>query len=87
VKNELIVGHEVFDEEMAAVFDASEMTLRIVLIDKGDQTLLRLTQGPYSDEFETMTRAGWNASFTKSDVLFLKRLGLLDPPPEVMGQG
>lgn len=78
VENELIVTREDFNEQMAAVFGASSMTMRIELVDKGEQTLLRLTQGPYSDDFEKMARAGWNSSFTKLDNIFLDRLGLLE---------
>ena len=59
VENELIVSHEDFDEEMAALFGSKRMTVRIEFINRGEQTLLRLTQGPYSGQFEPMARAGW----------------------------
>jgi uncharacterized protein YndB with AHSA1/START domain len=78
VENELIVSHDEFDEEMAAMLGTPRMTVRIELIDRGEQTLLRLTQGPYSGDFEKMARAGWQSSFTKLDNLFLARLGLLE---------
>jgi uncharacterized protein YndB with AHSA1/START domain len=78
VENELIVSHEDFDDEMAALFGSKRMTVRIEFIDRGEQTLLRLTQGPYSAQFEPMARAGWQSSFTKLDNVFLARLGLLE---------
>ena len=69
VENELIVGHEEFDEEQARLFGSPRMTLRIEFHDEGGKTRLVLTQGPYSDEFEDMAKQGWTSSFTKLDAL------------------
>jgi uncharacterized protein YndB with AHSA1/START domain len=78
IENQLLVGREEFNEEMAALFGTSRMTMRLEFHDAGDgKTLIKITQGPYSEDFEPMARAGWNSSFTKLDGMFLRRLGLL----------
>src|SRR5689334_20079006 len=56
VENELLVSEERFDEQQAAIFGTDKMMVRLEFLDRGEQTLLRLTQGPYSDTFEKMAR-------------------------------
>lgn len=61
VENELMIGRE--------VFDGREMTMRIEFADDAAGTRITITQGPFTDEFAEMTRAGWESSFTKLDAL------------------
>ena len=72
IENELIVGHEDFDEEQAKLFGSPRMSLRIEFHDEGGKTRLVLTQGPYSTEFEDMAKQGWLSSFTKLDTLLAR---------------
>ena len=70
VENELLLGHEDFDGEMAELFGTKRMELRIELHDAGDRrTRLVLTQGPYSDDFVPNAQDGWTSSFGKLDRL------------------
>ena len=69
VENELLVGHEDLEGEMAELFGAKRLTLRIELHDEEGKTRLVLRQGPYRDDFAGNARDGWNSSFTKLDAL------------------
>lgn len=73
----LLVGHEDITGELATLFGTDRMNLRIEFEDRGEQTLVRVVQGPYDEKWEPMARAGWNASFTKLDNVFLVRLGMI----------
>jgi len=69
VENELLVVHENLSGEMAELFGAERITLRIELHDDAGKTRLVLRQGPYKDDFAGNAREGWNSSFTKLDAL------------------
>lgn len=69
VENELLAGHEELTAEMAALFGAPRMTLRLEFTDDHGATRLALRQGPYSTELAPNARAGWESSFTKLDAL------------------
>jgi uncharacterized protein YndB with AHSA1/START domain len=69
VENELLVGHEDLTAEMAEIFGASRMSLRIEFHAEGNKTRLVLIQGPYSEDFAGNAREGWGSSFTKLDAL------------------
>jgi uncharacterized protein YndB with AHSA1/START domain len=49
--------------------DGTTMRLHLEFHDEGGKTRLVLRQGPFTDEFADMTRAGWGSSFTKLDEL------------------
>jgi len=72
VELELIVGHEDFEGEMAELFGAQRMTMRIELHEEDGQTRLVLRQGPYSEDFAGNAREGWMSSFTKLDSLLAR---------------
>jgi uncharacterized protein YndB with AHSA1/START domain len=68
VENELLVGEE--DISQIDAFEGDVMRMRIEFHDEPDgKTRIVLTQGPYSDKWESDARAGWNSSFTKLDAL------------------
>ncbi|HLN77471.1 MAG TPA: SRPBCC domain-containing protein [Nocardioidaceae bacterium] len=69
VENELLVAHEDLSGEMAELFGAERITMRIELHDEEGKTRLVLRQGPYKDDFVGNARDGWNSSFTKLDAL------------------
>jgi uncharacterized protein YndB with AHSA1/START domain len=69
IENELLVAHEDLEGEMAELFGAERLTLRIELHDEEGKTRLVLRQGPYRDDFAGNARDGWNSSFTKLDTL------------------
>ena len=69
VENELLVGHEDLEGEMAELFGADRISLRIELHDDNGKTRLVLRQGPYKEDFVGNAREGWNSSFTKLDAL------------------
>ena len=69
VENELLLIHEDLSGEMAELFGAERITLRIELHDEEGKTRLVLRQGPYKDDFVGNARDGWNSSFTKLDAL------------------
>lgn len=69
VENELLVIHEDLDGDMAELFGATRIDLRIELHDENGKTRLVLHQGPYKDDFVGNARDGWNSSFTKLDTL------------------
>ena len=69
VENELLVAHEDLSGEMAELFGAERITLRIELHDEAGKTRLVLHQGPYKDDFVGNAREGWGSSFTKLDAL------------------
>jgi uncharacterized protein YndB with AHSA1/START domain len=73
IENELLVGHEDLTEEMAAVFGASRMTLRLEFHDEpGGRTRVELRQGPFSEQMSGNAREGWGSSFTKLDRLLVR---------------
>jgi uncharacterized protein YndB with AHSA1/START domain len=68
VENELLVGEE--DLSGMENFDGDVMRMRIEFYDEpGGKTRIVLTQGPYSEEWESSAREGWGSSFTKLDTL------------------
>lgn len=68
VENELLVGEE--DISQIDAFEGDVMRMRIEFHDEPDgKTRIVLTQGPYSEQWESDSRAGWNSSFTKLDAL------------------
>ena len=69
IENELLVGHEDLETEMAEMFGTSRLSLRIELHDEGGKTRLVLVQGPYREDFAGNAREGWGSSFTKLDAL------------------
>lgn len=69
VENELLVGHEDLGPEMAKVFGAERISLRLEFHDEQGKTRLVIRQGPYSDEFVGNAREGWSSSFGKLDAL------------------
>ena len=72
VELELIVGHEDFEGEMAELFGAQRMRMRIELHEEDGKTRLVLRQGPYSEDFAANAREGWMSSFTKLDSLLAR---------------
>jgi uncharacterized protein YndB with AHSA1/START domain len=72
VENELLVAREDLSGEMAELFGADRITLRIELHDEEGKTRLVLRQGPYKDDFVGNARDGWNSSFTKLDALLAR---------------
>ena len=76
IENELLVGHEDLTEQMAAMFGAPRLTLRLEFHDEpspsGGKTRLVLRQGPYSQEMTGNAREGWGSSFGKLDALLAK---------------
>jgi uncharacterized protein YndB with AHSA1/START domain len=70
VENELLVGHEDLEGEMADLFGSQRISLRLEFHDEGEgKTRLEVTQGPYKDDFVGNAREGWGSSFTKLDTL------------------
>jgi len=70
VENELIVGHENLEGDMAELFGSSRIALRIEFHEEtGDKTRLVLRQGPYREDFVGNARDGWESSFGKLDNL------------------
>ena len=69
VENELLVVHEDLDGQMAELFGADRIDLRIELHDENGKTRLVIHQGPYKEDFVGNAREGWNSSFTKLDAL------------------
>jgi uncharacterized protein YndB with AHSA1/START domain len=72
IENELLVGHEDLTEQMAALFGAPRLTLRLEFHDEDGKTRLVLRQGPYSQEMSGNAREGWGSSFGKLDDLLAK---------------
>jgi uncharacterized protein YndB with AHSA1/START domain len=69
VENELLVIHEVLEGEMAELFGADRIDLRLELHDENGKTRLVIHQGPYKEDFVGNAREGWMSSFTKLDAL------------------
>jgi uncharacterized protein YndB with AHSA1/START domain len=69
VENELLVVHENLDGEMAELFGADRIDLRLELHEENGKTRLVIRQGPYRDDFVGNAREGWMSSFTKLDAL------------------
>ncbi|MGH3332878.1 MAG: SRPBCC family protein [Nocardioidaceae bacterium] len=69
IENELLVIHEDLEGEMAELFGAQRIDLRLELHDENGKTRLVIRQGPYKDDFVGNAREGWNSSFTKLDTL------------------
>ena len=69
VEPSLLVAHEDLSDEMAQLFGATRITLRLEFHDEGGKTRLVLRQGPYSEDFVGNAREGWGSSFTKLDDL------------------
>lgn len=69
VENELLVGHEDLEGEMAEFFGSDRITMRIELHDENGKTRLVLRQGPYGEKIVNDAREGWTSSFTKLDAL------------------
>jgi uncharacterized protein YndB with AHSA1/START domain len=68
IENELLVGEEV--STLIPGFEGQRMRVRIEFHDEeGGRTRLVLRQGPYTPEWESGAREGWNSSFTKLDKL------------------
>ena len=68
VENELLVGRETVTGIPG--YDGVVMHMRLEFHDEeGGRTRLVLTQGPYTEEWESGAREGWNSSFTKLDKL------------------
>ena len=68
VENELLVGEE--DISAIEALPGDVMRMRIEFHDEpGDRTRVVITQGPYSAEWESGAREGWESSFTKLDTL------------------
>jgi uncharacterized protein YndB with AHSA1/START domain len=68
IENELLVGEE--DISRIPEFEGVIMRMRLEFHDEeGGRTRLVLTQGPYTPEWESDARAGWNSSFSKLDAL------------------
>jgi len=68
VENELLVG----EEPLSGVpgYEGAVMRIRLEFHDEqGGRTRLVLTQGPFTEEWESGAREGWNGSFTKLDKL------------------
>jgi uncharacterized protein YndB with AHSA1/START domain len=69
VEPEVLVVHEDLEGEMAELFGAARIDLRIELYDEEGKTRLVLRQGPYRDDFAGNAEEGWKSSFTKLDAL------------------
>jgi len=69
VEPSLLVAYEDLSDEMAQLFGATRITLRLEFHDEGGKTRLVLRQGPYSEDFVGNAREGWGSSFTKLDDL------------------
>lgn len=68
VENELLVGQETVTGIPG--YDGVIMRMRLEFHDEeGGRTRLVLTQGPYTEEWESGAREGWTSSFTKLDKL------------------
>ena len=68
IENELLVGEE--PGSSIPEFEGKGMRLRIEFHDEeGGRTRLVLRQGPYTPEWESNAREGWNSSFAKLDKL------------------
>lgn len=72
IENELLVGHEDLTEQMAAMFGAPRLTLRLEFHDEDGKTRLVLRQGPYSQQMSGNAREGWSSSFGKLDDLLAR---------------
>jgi len=69
VEPEVLVVHEDLEGEMAELFGAERIDLRIELHDEEGKTRLVVRQGPYRDAFAGNREEGWKSSFTKLDAL------------------
>jgi uncharacterized protein YndB with AHSA1/START domain len=68
IENELLAG----EEPLSGMPGYDRMYLRIEFHDTDDgKTRIVLRQGPYSPEWESGARAGWNSSFAKLDKILL----------------
>ena len=64
VENRLLVGYEIA-HGFPGVEDGTTITLTIEFLPDGDGTLLKLTQGPFPEQWRDMTAVGWGQSLHK----------------------
>ena len=68
VENEVLAGDEIV-AGIAGFEGIDRIHLRLEFHDVDGGTLLRLTQGPYGEQFRGLATQGWESSFTKLDRL------------------